>query len=91
MPLSPALGCDVALAEIGVTPEQARKYDSDSLNYELGAKTSRLENRLTVNAAVFCIDWKDIQQNVLLQCGFSSARTRAPRRARVSSSKCTRE
>jgi len=71
VPLSPALGCDVALAQIGVTPEQARKYDSDSLwNYELGAKTSWLENRLTVNAAVFYIDWKDIQQNVLLQCGF---------------------
>ena len=71
VPLSPALGCDVALAEIGVTPEQARRYDSDSLwNYELGAKTSWLENRLTVNAAVFYIDWKDIQQNVLLPCGF---------------------
>jgi outer membrane receptor protein involved in Fe transport/AcrR family transcriptional regulator len=71
VPLSPALGCDVALAQIGVTPEQARGYESDSLwNYELGAKTSWLENRLTVNAAVFFIDWKDIQQNVLLPCGF---------------------
>jgi outer membrane receptor protein involved in Fe transport len=71
VPLSPALGCDVALGEIGVTPEQARRYESDSLwNYELGAKTSWLENRLTVNAAVFYIDWKDIQQNVLLPCGF---------------------
>ena len=71
VPQSPLLGCDAALADIGVTPEQARKFESDSLwNYELGAKTGWLENRLTVNAAVFYIDWKDIQQIVLLPCGF---------------------
>lgn len=71
VPLSPLLGCDAELAQNGVTPEQARRFKSDKLwNYEVGAKTSWAENRLTLNAAAFYIDWKDIQQIVLLQCGF---------------------
>jgi iron complex outermembrane receptor protein len=39
-------------------------------NYELGAKTEWLDKRLTLNVAVFDIRWKDIQQNILLPCGF---------------------
>jgi iron complex outermembrane receptor protein len=35
-----------------------------SLNYEGGVKTSLLNQRLAVNAAVFHIDWRDIQLNV---------------------------
>jgi iron complex outermembrane receptor protein len=36
----------------------------ESWNYEGGVKTSLLNQRLTVNAAVFHIDWRDIQLNV---------------------------
>ncbi len=37
-------------------------YGSDSLwNYELGVKTVWLDNRLTVNAAIYRIDWDDMQ------------------------------
>ncbi|MDB6088487.1 MAG: hypothetical protein JWN85_1271 [Gammaproteobacteria bacterium] len=37
-------------------------YAADSLwNYELGAKTSWFERRLTVNVAAFDIDWSNIQ------------------------------
>jgi iron complex outermembrane receptor protein len=36
----------------------------ESWNYEGGLKTSLLNQRLTVNAAVFHIDWRDIQLNV---------------------------
>jgi outer membrane receptor protein involved in Fe transport len=44
---------------------------SDSLwNYELGTKTSWLDRRLTVNAAGFYIKWNNIQQEILLSCGF---------------------
>lgn len=46
-------------------------FDSDSLwNYELGAKTSWLDKRLQLNAAVYYIDWEDIQQAVNV-CGFN--------------------
>lgn len=37
-------------------------YDPDSLwNYELGLKSSLFDDRLIFNAALFYIDWKDIQ------------------------------
>jgi outer membrane receptor protein involved in Fe transport len=39
-------------------------------SYELGAKTGWLDRRLTVNAAVYRINWANIQQSAELQCGF---------------------
>ncbi|MEZ5497930.1 MAG: TonB-dependent receptor [Steroidobacteraceae bacterium] len=37
-------------------------YESDSIwNYEVAAKTTLLDGRLLLNAALFMIDWKDIQ------------------------------
>ena len=51
--------------------QDTRSYQSDSLwNYELGTKTAWLDHRLTVDAAGFYIRWKDIQQEILLSCGF---------------------
>jgi iron complex outermembrane receptor protein len=71
VPSAQALGCPAQLAALGLTTQQTHKYQSDSLwNYELGTKTAWLDNRLTVNADVFYIDWKDIQQQILLGCGF---------------------
>ena len=44
---------------------------SDSLwNYEFGTKTSWFDHRLTFDAAGFYINWKNIQQEILLSCGF---------------------
>ena len=64
-------GCSESLAQIGVTPEETRRFKSDSLwNYELGAKTSWLDRRLTLNGAAYYIDWKNLQQTILLSCGF---------------------
>jgi iron complex outermembrane recepter protein len=55
----------------GVTVDQTRSFQSDSLwNYELGTKTEWMDKRLTLNVAVFDIKWKNIQQNILLACGF---------------------
>jgi outer membrane receptor protein involved in Fe transport len=62
-----------ALAQVNpnITLADTRSFHSDSLwNYELGTKTTWLDHRLTVNAAAFYIDWKNIQQGVLLPCGF---------------------
>ncbi|NJO12377.1 MAG: TonB-dependent receptor, partial [Gammaproteobacteria bacterium] len=45
----------------GVPPQ----VDADKLtNYEIGLKTRFLENRALINAAVFYIDWTNIQQAV---------------------------
>ena len=68
-----ALDCaaDLQAIDPNLTLAATRHYRSDSLwNYELGAKTSWLDRRLTVNAAAFYVKWKDIQQNILLACGF---------------------
>jgi outer membrane receptor protein involved in Fe transport len=51
--------------------EDTRSYESDSLwNYELGTKNTLLDHRVILNAAAFDIRWKNIQQAILLPCGF---------------------
>lgn len=64
--------CGAELAELGVTNKDLLTYESDSLwSYELGMKSSWFGNRLTLNTAVFHIDWKDVLQENGLACGFS--------------------
>lgn len=67
----PAGRCDDDLAAIGRS-DAPQVYGPDSIwNYELGIK-SRLGGRVTANAAVYLIDWNDIQQRVTLPtCGSS--------------------
>lgn len=66
-----AFGCGASLAALGVTVDEARLYKSDSLwSYEVGEKSTWFNQRLTVNAAAFYIDWKNLQQSILLPCGF---------------------
>lgn len=65
--------CVAALSQVNpnITLADTRSFKSDSLwNYELGAKTAWLDHRVTLNAAVFDIRWKNIQQQILLPCGF---------------------
>ncbi len=65
--------CVAALAQVNpnLTLADTRNFKSDSLwNYELGGKTAWLDHRVTFNAAAFYVKWKDIQQQVLLPCGF---------------------
>jgi outer membrane receptor protein involved in Fe transport len=71
----PGTGADCVAALKAVNPNitlaQTRSFNSDSLwNYELGTKTSWLDHRVTFDAAAFYIDWKNIQQEILLSCGF---------------------
>ena len=66
----PANICAADLATLGLT-ESPTSYRSDSLwNYELGAKASFANNRVTMNSSLFYIDWTDIQVNRTLGCGF---------------------
>lgn len=53
-------------------PSFPPSFDPDKLyNYELGWKTRWLEQRLTLNGALFYIDWDNIQIEIPLATGFS--------------------
>lgn len=46
----------------GRCPGAPLSYESDNLwNYEVGARTSWLDNRLTLNGTIYHIDWSDAQ------------------------------
>lgn len=63
--------CGPELDNLGINPSNATTYDSDSLwSYEVGFKSSLANNRVSLNGAVFMIDWSDIQQLNRLACGF---------------------
>ena len=47
---------------LGTDPNFVLGFDPDSIwNYELGIKTGLFDGKVTLNAAVFHIDWQDIQ------------------------------
>jgi iron complex outermembrane recepter protein len=49
----------------------AETYAPDSVwSYELGEKARLLDGALAVRASVFYIDWKNVQQNIPLACGY---------------------
>ena len=61
--------CGAQLASLGTSI--AAPFNSDGLtNYEIGAKTGWLDGRLTANMAVYLNEFKDIQSNINLNCGF---------------------
>ena len=66
------LGCFAQLQKLGYTSAaQTKSYSSDHLwNYEIGAKTAWLDNRVTVDGAAFIVKWDKIQQSINLACGF---------------------
>lgn len=54
------------LAKLGLKAAPAT-FGPDSLwSYEAGAKTRLLDNRVTFNAAIYHINWKNIQQDIYL-------------------------
>lgn len=66
--------CRSDLIADGFDPDHPPKQTNpDSVwNYEFGVKSDLLEHRLRADATVFWIDWKDIQQSLLLlDCGFN--------------------
>ena len=61
--------CPASLAAYGIVNPKF-SYNPDSLwNYEIGGKTNWLDNRLSVNAAAYYVDWKNVQQTFALSCG----------------------
>ena len=67
--------CAADLAALNLTADQVKTYASDALwNYEIGAKTSWADHRLTVNGALFDIEQANVQQQLSLpNCGFAVA------------------
>jgi outer membrane receptor protein involved in Fe transport len=69
---APANVCGNEVSQLGLSQGQLTAYGPDHLwNYEVGAKTSWLDHRLTVNGSAFYIDWAKVQQQIVLQCGFN--------------------
>ena len=73
----PALLCDTN--NDGVLDGTNSAISTDDLtsdttdSVELGGKFGLLENRLTLNTAIYRVEWTDIPISVLGSCGFSSA------------------
>ncbi len=68
--------CAGDLASLGLPlvngqPQAPGQFASDSLwSYEIGSKNTFLEHTLQINASLFYVDWRNIQQNVYLpSCG----------------------
>lgn len=69
---APAAVCGADVAALGLSSSQLVKYNPDTLwNYEVGAKTSWFDRKLTVNGDVYYIDWSQVQQQLTLNCGFN--------------------
>ena len=62
--------CADDFTNFGITSTPS-SYGSDTVDsFELGAKSRLLHNRLELSASLFTIDWKNIQQDVVLPtCG----------------------
>jgi len=71
LPFGPTTVCAFDEANLGIK-SQPTKFDSDKLwSYELGTKNRFLGGRLTVDGAIFLIDWTNIQQQIYLPtCGY---------------------
>ena len=65
------LGCPAQYQALGFTEEETETFDSDELlTYEIGAKTTWKGGKVALNTAAFYNDFEDIQQRILLACGF---------------------
>jgi outer membrane receptor protein involved in Fe transport len=69
-PVGPVV-CAPGLAIYGISATQAPvTYAPDTVwSYEVGGKFRLLDNRAQINAAVFRVDWSNIQSAITLTCG----------------------
>ncbi len=69
---APATLCGSEVSGLGLSQSQLNKYNPDTLwNYELGFKSALLDRKLLVDASVYHIDWKHVQQQIVLGCGYN--------------------
>ena len=67
-PRTGANSCVTNLAALGYPgADSAPPTEADTLwNYEIGAKTTWYDGRLTANAAIYRIDWQNLQNRIIL-------------------------
>lgn len=72
VPTGPNNPCSQDYIDLGIKGGANPSYGSDKLwSYEFGTKASMLERTLSVNAAIYYIDWQNIQQTIDLPiCGY---------------------
>jgi len=63
--------CAGDLTAIGVTSVPTKMNPDTDQNFEIGSKNTWLDQRVSLNAAGYSIRWKNIEQSLLLPCGFS--------------------
>jgi iron complex outermembrane receptor protein len=70
VPTTGANTCVPFLDALGLT-QVPPTYEGDSVkSFELGAKSTLLSGRVTMNASVFYINWDKVQQEAILGCGY---------------------
>jgi iron complex outermembrane receptor protein len=71
-PTGPNNPCSGDYATFGIR-NPPNQYQPDTLwSYELGSKSRLLDNRLSVDGAIYYVKWRNIQQAVVLPtCGYS--------------------
>lgn len=63
--------CGAELANVYHLNASPGTFDSDSLwSYEIGDKSTFFDNRVYLSAAAFWVKWKNIQQDIQLNCTF---------------------
>jgi len=66
---TPTSLCTPELATLGLS-KPSLTYNPDHLwSYEAGTKTTWFDNRLSVNASGYYVDWSQVQQSFFLGCG----------------------
>ncbi|GGX34997.1 TonB-dependent receptor [Undibacterium squillarum] len=69
---APEATCGQEVRNLNLNSDALRKFSPDSVwNYEIGSKTSWDQRRITLNATAYQMNWQDIQQQIVLQCGFN--------------------
>jgi iron complex outermembrane recepter protein len=63
--------CAAEAARLGTTTAEGEVAADKLWNYEIGTKTSWLDDRVRANVSLYRIDWTNVQQTLLLNCGFA--------------------
>lgn len=70
-PAVPPAQCATDLQALGITAVPQTFKGDTVTSYEAGSKVRLFGNRLQLNSSAFWIDWKDVQFNFALRCGFA--------------------